>query len=98
MGSGDVPVSLDGQRGGVVMGDISDYVPVSQEKDTDWVNLKVIDLSRIFWSIDNLVEKCCLNKRNFDIKTINSLGSDTKINRKGFMNKQEKAFKVFFSW
>ena len=33
--SGDVPVSLDGQRGGVVMGDISDYVPVSQEKDTD---------------------------------------------------------------
>jgi taurine dioxygenase len=31
---GDVPVSIDGQRGGVVTGDVSDYIPVSQKKDS----------------------------------------------------------------
>jgi taurine dioxygenase len=31
---GDVPVSIDGQRGSVVTGDVSDYIPVSQKKDS----------------------------------------------------------------
>jgi hypothetical protein len=33
-------------------------------------------------------------KRILELKQMNNSGSDTKINRKGFMNKQEKAFKV----
>jgi hypothetical protein len=35
-------------------------------------------------------------RKNLELKSINSSGSDTKINHKGFMNKQEKAFKVKF--
>jgi hypothetical protein len=44
-------------------------------------NFKVIDLSRIFWSIDNLVEKCCLNRKNFDMKQLESMTFYEKLDR-----------------
>lgn len=44
-------------------------------------NSKVIDLSRIFWSIDNLVEKCCSNKKNFDIKQLESMTFYEKLDQ-----------------